>query len=148
MRHSSPAIRQGTGLPSRGRPICRQSHLLALFVLVCSGAFAAAEPDKLIPVGDSPIALALSPDGQQAVVVILFPVRNLDGTTGPNIPGSGTQINAFKLGTRLVSVALAGVSTTQGIGLNSQNGASISCTGSNTFNGNIVGNVGSVTGCP
>lgn len=91
---------------------CGRFRQFTLFLLACCGAFAAAEPDALIPVGDSPFALALSPDDQQAVVVNLFPVRNPDGSTGPNIRivdlNAGAQINAFKLGTRLVSVALAG----------------------------------------
>lgn len=88
--------------------------LIAVFGFsgIWGASLIAAEPDSLIPVGDSPFALALSPDGQQAVVVNLFPVRNPDGSAGPNIRlvdlNTGTQINAFKLGTRLVSVALAG----------------------------------------
>ena len=114
MRHGSliaMACQHLTGIGD-GWSALRPSRLFALLLLICCGAFGAAEPDALIPVGDSPFALALSPDGQQAVVVNLFPVRNPDGTTGPNIRllelGAGTQINAFKLGTRLVSVALAG----------------------------------------
>lgn len=84
-----------------------------LSVLLClAGMLTATEPDALIPVGDSPFALSLSADGQQAVVVNLFPVRNPDGSLGPNIRllnlATGTQVNAFQLGTRLVSVALAG----------------------------------------
>ncbi len=65
-----------------------------------------------IPVGNSPYALALDAGGTQAVVVNLFPVKNADGTDGPNVrvldlPGQ-SQLRAFRAGTRLVSVALEG----------------------------------------
>ncbi len=92
---------------------CPAHKLIACIVLfLVAGVATAAEPDALIPVGDSPFALSLSADGRQAVVVNLFPVRNPDGSTGPNIRlldlVGGTQVNAFQLGTRLVSVALSG----------------------------------------
>lgn len=65
-----------------------------------------------IPVGNSPFALALSADSAQAVVVNLFPVKNPDGSAGPNvrvldIPGQ-RELRSFRAGTRLVSIAVSG----------------------------------------
>ena len=45
-------------------------------------------PFNAIPVGDSPFALALSPDNRQAVVVNLFPTRNPDGSPPPACSGN------------------------------------------------------------
>ena len=45
-------------------------------------------PFNAIPVGDSPFALALSPDNGQAVVVNLFPTRNPDGSPTPACSGN------------------------------------------------------------
>lgn len=90
-------------------------RLVGSFILAVLGsatAFAAAVPLGTIPVGDSPFALAVSSNNQQAVVVNLFPDRNPDGTQGPNIRLldviARRQLNAFQLGTRLVAVALSG----------------------------------------
>jgi YVTN family beta-propeller protein len=65
-----------------------------------------------IPVGNSPFALSLNAEGTQAIVVNLFPVRNADGTDGPNVRVldlvAQREVSAFRAGTRLVSVASFG----------------------------------------
>lgn len=71
-----------------------------------------ATPIGAIPVGNTPFALALNAGSTQAVVVNLFPVKNADGTDGPNVRvldlAARKELRAFRAGTRLVSVALSG----------------------------------------
>ena len=71
-----------------------------------------SQPIGTIAVGDSPFALALTPDQQRAVIVNLFPVANADGTDGPNIRvldlNALSQVLAFRAGTRLVAVTITG----------------------------------------
>ena len=82
--------------------------LLFLVVLLNSTTCLAATPIGTIAVGNSPFALALNGDSSKAVVVNLFPVRNADGTDGPNVRVLDTvnrrELRAFRAGTRLVSV--------------------------------------------
>ena len=77
-----------------------------------ASAAESATPIGTIPIGNTPYALAVDAAGAQAVVVDLFPVKNPDGTDGPNVRvldlAGRRELRAFKVGTRLVSVALAG----------------------------------------
>src|SRR5258706_6538832 len=72
----------------------------------------AATPVGTIPVGNSPFALALNSTNTQAVVVNLFPVKNADGSDGPNVRVldvvNRNQIRSLGVGTRLVSVTVTG----------------------------------------
>ena len=87
--------------------------ITAFMVTACLAAAAeGATPIGTIPIGNTPYALAIDAAGSQAVVVNLFPVKNPDGTDGPNVRvldlAGRRELRAFKAGTRLVSVALAG----------------------------------------
>ena len=79
-----------------------------------ASAAESATPIGTIPIGNTPYGLAVDVAGAQAVVVNLFPVKNPDGTDGPNVRvldlAGRRELRAFKVGTRLVSVALAGTS--------------------------------------
>ena len=86
--------------------------VLSLLALAVSMSAHAANQVGAIPVGNSPFAVALTADSAQAVVANLFPVKNADGTDGPNVRvldlAGQAQLRAFRAGTRLVSVAVAG----------------------------------------
>ena len=89
------------------------SRLLMFWVvLLNSMSCLAATPISSIAVGNSPFAVALNGDSSRAVVVNLFPVKNVDGTDGPNIRVLDTvnsrELRAFRAGTRLVSVSISG----------------------------------------
>ena len=85
-----------------------------LAVAVIAAAAGAATPIGTIPIGNTPYGFAADVTGTQAVVVNLFPVKNADGTDGPNVRvldlAGQRELRAFKIGTRLVSVSLAGTS--------------------------------------
>ena len=88
------------------------SALMVIFCLIFSVSSTRAQdvamPVGIIPVGDSPFALAISEDGTQATVVNLFPEVS-DATNVKLIDlGSQTVTRKLRVGTRLVAVAITG----------------------------------------
>lgn len=85
--------------------------LCALALCLSTTAFAANQTGS-IAVGNSPFAVALNATSSQAVIANLFPVKNADGTDGPNVRvldlAAQQPLRAFRAGTRLVSVAVSG----------------------------------------
>lgn len=84
----------------------------AILGFAVAWAASAATPIGSISVGNSPWALSLNADGSQADVVNLFPVRNPDGSNGPNVRVLDLlalrELRSFLAGTRLVSIATMG----------------------------------------